>query len=124
MQVEIRVRADQGADVAEARAPVAMVLVVDTSGSMAGRKIEDARQAAIALLDEMQSDDMVSVVRFASQAEVLVPLGRVGDVRIGSAPARSRSSAPRATPTSPTRSARPIARSDGRVTDASAASSS
>jgi len=81
MHLEIRVRADQGSDVVEARAPVAMVLVVDTSGSMAGRKIEDARRAALALLDEMQADDMVSVVRFATQAEVLVPLGRVGDVR-------------------------------------------
>src|SRR5262249_38893522 len=81
MHLEIRVRADQGADVVEARAPVAMVLVVDTSGSMAGRKIEDARQSALAMLDEMQSDDMVSVVRFATQAEVLVPLGRVRDVR-------------------------------------------
>jgi Ca-activated chloride channel family protein len=82
MHVELRVRADEGSDVAVARAPVAMVLVVDTSGSMAGRKIEDARQSALAMLDEMQSDDMVSVVRFASQAEVLVPLGRVGDVRM------------------------------------------
>jgi Ca-activated chloride channel homolog len=81
MHLELRVRADQGSDVVEARAPVAMVLVIDTSGSMAGRKIEDARQSAIAMLDEMQPDDMVSVVRFATQAEVLVPLGRVGDVR-------------------------------------------
>jgi Ca-activated chloride channel family protein len=81
MHVELRVRADQGSDVVEARAAVAMVLVVDTSGSMAGRKIDDARRAALAMLDEMQSDDMVSVVRFATQAEVLVPLGRVSDVR-------------------------------------------
>jgi Ca-activated chloride channel family protein len=81
MHIELRVRADQGSNVVEARAPVAMVLVIDTSGSMAGRKIEDARNSAIAMLEEMQSDDMVSVVRFASQAEVLVPLGRVGDVR-------------------------------------------
>jgi Ca-activated chloride channel family protein len=81
MHVEIRVRADQSSDVVEARAPVAMVLVIDTSGSMAGRKIDDARRSALAMLDEMQSDDMVSVVRFASQAEVLVPLGRVSDVR-------------------------------------------
>ncbi len=81
MHVEIRVRADQGGDVVEERAPVAMVLVVDTSGSMAGRKIEDARRSALEMLDEMQPGDMVSVVRFATQAEVLVPLGRVGDVR-------------------------------------------
>ncbi len=81
MYVEIRVRAEGGGDVVDARTPVAMVLVIDTSGSMAGQKIEDARRAAIAMLDEMQPDDMVSVVRFATQAEVLVPLGRVGDVR-------------------------------------------
>jgi Ca-activated chloride channel family protein len=81
MHIELRVRADRADDAVQARAPVAMVLVVDTSGSMAGRKIEDARQAALAVLDEMQADDMVSVVRFATQAELLVPLGRVGDVR-------------------------------------------
>src|SRR5262249_55780545 len=80
MHIELRVRADQSSDVVDARAPVAMVLVIDTSGSMAGRKIEDARSSAIAMLDEMQADDMVSVVRFATQSEVLVPLGRVGDV--------------------------------------------
>lgn len=80
MHAEIRVRAADG-EVALARAPVALVLVVDTSGSMAGRKIEDARRAALAVLDEMRPDDMVGVVRFASAAETLVPLGRVGDVR-------------------------------------------
>ncbi|HEX9297595.1 MAG TPA: VWA domain-containing protein [Polyangiaceae bacterium] len=82
MYAEIRVRAEEASDVAEARAPVAMVLVIDTSGSMAGQKIEDARRAAIAVLDEMQPDDLVSVVRFATQAEVLVPLSRVADVRV------------------------------------------
>jgi len=80
MHAEIRVRAAD-ADLALARPPVALVLVIDTSGSMAGRKIEDARRAALALLDEMRPDDMVGVVRFASTAETSVPLGRVGDVR-------------------------------------------
>src|SRR6476469_9851757 len=50
MHVEIRVRADEGSDIAEVRAPVAMVLVVDTSGSMSGKKIEDARRSALAML--------------------------------------------------------------------------
>ncbi|HKQ70582.1 MAG TPA: VWA domain-containing protein, partial [Polyangiaceae bacterium] len=81
MYVELRVRPNEPSETRVARAPVAMVLVIDTSGSMAGRKIEDARRAAAALLDEMQPDDMVSVVRFASQADVLVPLGRVADIR-------------------------------------------
>jgi Ca-activated chloride channel family protein len=80
MHAEIRVRAADG-DLAEARAPVSLVLAIDTSGSMAGRKIEDARHAALALVDEMRPDDMVGVVRFSSNAETLVPLSRVGDIR-------------------------------------------
>jgi len=81
MYVEIKVRPGEGGEVTPVHAPVAMVLVIDTSGSMAGRKIEDARSSALAMLDEMQPDDMVSVVRFSSQADVLVPLGRVADIR-------------------------------------------
>jgi Ca-activated chloride channel homolog len=80
MHVEIRVRAKEG-DVPSARAPVAMVLVIDTSGSMAGRKIDDARQSAVAMLAEMRPDDRVAVVRFASTAETLIPLARVADIR-------------------------------------------
>ena len=80
MHAEIRVRAEDGGLV-EARAPVALVLAIDTSGSMAGRKIEDARHAALAMLDEMRPDDMVGVVRFASTAETLIPLARVSEVR-------------------------------------------
>jgi Ca-activated chloride channel family protein len=81
MHAEVRVRADEGGSAVEARAPVALVLVIDTSGSMAGRKIEDARHAALAMLDEMRQGDMVGVVRFSSTAETLIPLGRVSEVR-------------------------------------------
>jgi Ca-activated chloride channel family protein len=81
MHVELRVRAEPASPEVGLRTPVAMVLVLDTSGSMAGRKIEDARKAALTMLDEMQPNDMVSVVRFATEAELLLPLGRVGDVR-------------------------------------------
>jgi Ca-activated chloride channel family protein len=81
MHAEIRVRADDLDVGTPSRAAVALVLVIDTSGSMAGRKIEDARHSALAMLDEMRPDDMVGVVRFANTAETLVPLGRVGDIR-------------------------------------------
>ena len=79
LHVELRVHGEQAEG--RVRAPVALVIVVDTSGSMAGRKIEDARRSAIAALDEMDPADSVSVVRFSDDAEVLVPLGRVEDVR-------------------------------------------
>jgi Ca-activated chloride channel family protein len=79
MHAEIRLRADEGSETA--RAPMAFALVIDTSGSMAGTKMDDARRAATALLDEMSDGDAVSVVRFSDDAEVVVPLGAVRDVR-------------------------------------------
>jgi Ca-activated chloride channel homolog len=79
LMVEVRIAAD--ARETSQRTPVSMVLVIDTSGSMAGQKIVDARRAATAMLDQMQPDDMVGVVRFASDAQVVAPLSRVGDAR-------------------------------------------
>jgi Ca-activated chloride channel family protein len=54
------------------RPPLALVLVVDTSGSMAGTAIEDARAAARAFVEPLRDDDRISVVTFDSRAEVLV----------------------------------------------------
>lgn len=64
-----------------ARAPVAFVLVIDNSGSMAGQKIADARRSALAMLDQMQPDDRVAIVRFHSEATVVVPLMEVRAAR-------------------------------------------
>lgn len=79
MFLDVRIAADPG--VPTARTPISMVLVIDTSGSMAGQKIVDAKRAAIAMLEQMRPDDMVGVVRFASDAQVLVPLTPVGYAR-------------------------------------------
>lgn len=54
-----------------------VVLVIDTSGSMAGRKIEDAKTAALAFVDVMDladGRDQVSIVRFDSESEVSLQL--------------------------------------------------
>ena len=57
------------------RADVA--LVIDTSSSMAGRKLEDAKAAAAAFLGHMDlapGRDQVTVVRYDAEAEVACPL--------------------------------------------------
>jgi len=54
------------------RPPLALVLVVDTSGSMAGSAIEDARAAAKALVASLRDNDRIAIVTFDSRAEVLV----------------------------------------------------
>jgi Ca-activated chloride channel family protein len=78
---EVRVRADELASAAINRVPVAFVLVVDTSGSMAGQKIVDARRSALAMLDQMHADDYIAVVRFNTDARVVVPLLPVHQAR-------------------------------------------
>ncbi len=54
------------------RPPVNLALVVDTSGSMEGRAIEDAKKASRALVDALKDGDRLAVVGFDSSATVLV----------------------------------------------------
>jgi Ca-activated chloride channel family protein len=56
-----------------ARPPVNLALVVDTSGSMEGRAIEDARTASKALLGALRRGDRLAVVAFGSTTETLLP---------------------------------------------------
>jgi Ca-activated chloride channel family protein len=61
------------------RPPVNLALVVDTSGSMEGRAIEDARAASAALVDSLSSEDRLAVVVFHSKTEVLLPATQLRD---------------------------------------------
>lgn len=52
---------------------VNVVLVMDTSGSMEGQPITDARAAALAMVDTLADGDHLAVVAFGSRASVLLP---------------------------------------------------
>lgn len=80
MYAEIKLRADES-KAARARAPLSLAIVLDTSGSMQGEKLEDAKRSALRLVDDMQPDDQIAFVRYSDSAETLQPLARVGDVR-------------------------------------------
>ena len=60
-------------------APINLALVLDHSGSMAGAKLEKARQAAGVALDQLGPDDIFSLVIYDDQVEVLIPPQRVKD---------------------------------------------
>jgi Ca-activated chloride channel family protein len=64
---------------AEDRPPVNVAIVIDTSGSMSGQKIDQARKAAIAAIHRLQDSDIVSVVLYNSSAQVLVPATKATD---------------------------------------------
>lgn len=55
------------------RPPINVALVIDTSGSMEGRPIDDARAASAALLDSLHDGDRFALVTFDSRAEATFP---------------------------------------------------
>jgi len=76
---EVRMTADK--DLANARAPLALAVVLDTSGSMSGDKIEEAKSAVMQLVKDMRDDDQIAIVRYSDDATIIQHLARVGDVR-------------------------------------------
>ncbi|MBX3227256.1 MAG: VWA domain-containing protein [Labilithrix sp.] len=56
----------------ETRPPMDIALVVDTSGSMAGAKIENARNAAATLVKNLKDGDIVALDSFSDTARKLV----------------------------------------------------
>lgn len=59
------------------RPTMAISLVIDRSGSMAGEKIRQARRAAKSLVSRLQDDDMISVVTYSSDYSLDLPLTRL-----------------------------------------------
>lgn len=55
------------------RPPANVALVMDTSASMKGDAIDEAKKAALTLLDALDDGDTLSVVVFGSHAETIVP---------------------------------------------------
>ncbi|MEJ2123645.1 MAG: VWA domain-containing protein [Alphaproteobacteria bacterium] len=63
------------------RPPVNVVLVIDKSGSMRGARIEQARDAAMMAVDSLEEKDVLGVVAYSHEVEVLAPAGHLGDAK-------------------------------------------
>jgi tight adherence protein C len=57
-------------------APVALVLVLDTSGSMGGRPLNDAKKAMTSLIDALGPKDQAAIITFSATVRVAQPLTR------------------------------------------------
>lgn len=79
---ELRLVADTPeGDRAKVRAPISLAVVLDTSGSMSGEKIEEAKRSVLRLVSDMRDDDEIALVRYDDRSELVQPLARVGSVR-------------------------------------------
>ena len=65
----------------QAKRPVDVTLVVDTSGSMSGDKINTARNSLVEFINQLSNRDRVQIVLFNSQVSVLSPLTPLADKR-------------------------------------------
>jgi Ca-activated chloride channel family protein len=64
-------------EAAPRRGRVALSLVIDRSGSMAGEKLEHARAAALAALEALADGDEIAVTQFEDHSQLVVPRVRV-----------------------------------------------
>jgi Ca-activated chloride channel homolog len=59
--------------------PVNFCLVLDRSGSMAGEKLRQLKEAAKLIVDRLGPQDWLSIVVFDDRADIIVPAGTVQD---------------------------------------------
>ena len=72
------VRVDVSAPTQAATRPLNLALVIDRSGSMAGQKLETAKASSARIVEKLADDDVITVVAFSTEAEVVVPASRLG----------------------------------------------
>lgn len=78
-KVVIRIDIEGGECMAKKRMPLNLAIVLDHSGSMRGKKLEQAKQAASYLVEQLDPEDTVSVVLYDTEVEVIFPAAPVGD---------------------------------------------
>ena len=80
LDVLLRLRAHQ--QESRQRTPLAVALVIDRSGSMHGRKLEEARRCAMDILNRMDGRDLVTVVTYDNEVDVTLSLMAVDAAKV------------------------------------------
>jgi Ca-activated chloride channel family protein len=65
----------------EARKDVNLVMLLDTSGSMRGSKIDNMQEAAVQFVQQMGDDDYISLIAFSTEPELIIDHVLVGENR-------------------------------------------
>ena len=80
VHVLLELRAPAAPDTGQPRPEHTAVVVLDRSGSMAGDRLEHAKEALVRVVGRLDDRDRFGLVTFDDSAEVVVPAGTVGDI--------------------------------------------
>ena len=72
--VNLTIAAKAPTAVSEKRKPIAFAISLDRSGSMRGRKLEQAKEACRGVIDNLRPEDFFGLVVFDQVAQVVLPL--------------------------------------------------
>lgn len=61
-----------GESLSASRMPLNFALVLDRSGSMAGPKLRTMKEAVKSILNQLQGDDIISIITFETKSQVLI----------------------------------------------------
>ena len=77
----VRVQAPTAPDTQRPRLPLNLALVIDRSGSMEGRPIEEAKRCVKEIIRSLAPDDIISVTSFDDEVQVNIPATPIGSSR-------------------------------------------
>ncbi|MGD9318131.1 MAG: VWA domain-containing protein, partial [Anaerolineae bacterium] len=77
--VYVLIEAAPGAGMAQVQMPLNLSLVLDKSGSMQGKKIQNLRQAAKLVVDRLGPQDTISIVAFSDRKYLIAESQPVTD---------------------------------------------
>lgn len=69
----LQITADEGLTLPTREKSLNLAIVIDRSGSMNGQPLDEAKNAAIMMVERMSVEDRVAVVTYDSEAQVIVP---------------------------------------------------
>ena len=78
-KVIVKIEVEGGKSLRLDRIPLNLAIVLDRSGSMSGEKLEQAKQAAMMLVDQLDKRDVLSLIVYESEVEVVLPAGPLKD---------------------------------------------
>jgi Ca-activated chloride channel family protein len=82
LDILVRLQApDAPVEARKERPPYGIGLVIDHSGSMSGRPLEEAKRCAAFVVDRMRADDQISLVQFDNRVGMLCPTKPKSDGR-------------------------------------------